>query len=107
MCIRTSSGIHPTTWINGEYRKDPKGNHLTVCFKDEDMLARGTHVASHGYLTNKTDNHIREATHMDEKPDSTVLRRSGNAVWPAGSIFYELEVAYGHLPDELEEPTNE
>lgn len=34
------------TTIDGKYQKDPKGDHLTLCFKDEEMLAKGTHVAT-------------------------------------------------------------
>lgn len=55
--------IHKTTTINGVYQDDPKGKHLTLCYKDQAMLTKGTHVASHGYVDLETDSHIREATH--------------------------------------------
>ncbi|EZF34291.1 hypothetical protein H109_08005 [Trichophyton interdigitale MR816] len=68
--VLSRSGIHPTTTIDGKYQKDPKGDHLTICFKDRDMMAKGTHTASHGYVDSRSDSHIREATHTPEKPDS-------------------------------------
>ncbi|OAL73508.1 hypothetical protein A7D00_1535 [Trichophyton violaceum] len=97
------SGIHPTTTIDGKYQKDPKDDHLTICFKDRDMMSKGTHTASHGYVDSRSDFHIREATHTPEKPDSTILTRSGRAVWPAEEqLELEIEVAFGHIPDEDE-----
>ncbi|KAK2805334.1 hypothetical protein FQN50_006235 [Emmonsiellopsis sp. PD_5] len=101
--VLVRSGIHPTTTIDGKYQKDPKGDHLTLCFKDEEMLAKGTHVASHGYVDSKADWNIREARHSPEKPDSTAMKRNGRPVWPSGEAFaYEIEVAFGHVPDESE-----
>ncbi|PGG95063.1 hypothetical protein AJ79_10288 [Helicocarpus griseus UAMH5409] len=97
------SGIHPTTTIDGKFQKDPKGDHLTLCFKDEAMLAKGTHVASHGYVHSKADWNIREACHSSEKLDSTIMKRNGRPVWPPGeAIQYEIEVAFGHVPDDSE-----
>ena len=67
------------------------------------MVAKGTHVASHGYVNSKTDTNIREATHTPEKADSTIIRRTGRPVWPGDRSYeYEIEVAFGHLPDESE-----
>ncbi|KAK2873795.1 hypothetical protein FQN49_002058 [Arthroderma sp. PD_2] len=67
------------------------------------MLAKGTHIASHGYVDSKLDSHIREATHSPEKADSTTTKRTGRAVWPADElIHFEIEVAFGHVPDEAE-----
>ncbi|KAL2375159.1 hypothetical protein RJ035_003753 [Blastomyces gilchristii] len=84
--ILIRSGIHPTTTIDGKYQKDPKGEHLTLCFKDEDMLAKGIYVASHGYVDSKTDWKIREARHSPEKPDSTIMKRNGRPIWPSGEV---------------------
>ncbi|PYH88974.1 hypothetical protein BO71DRAFT_403445 [Aspergillus ellipticus CBS 707.79] len=93
------SGIHSTTSIHGKYQKDPRGEHLTLCFKDAGMLARGTHIASHGYVGSKNDWNILEATHTSEKCDSTI--RKGRPAWPSDDkIQYEVEVAFGHVPDE-------
>ncbi|QSS58202.1 hypothetical protein I7I51_07625 [Histoplasma capsulatum] len=51
----------------------------------------------------KTDWNIREATHSAEKPDSTTMIRNGRPVWPSGEAFqYEIEVAFGHVPEEPE-----
>lgn len=67
------------------------------------MLANGTHVASHGYVASKTDSNIREATHTLQKADSTIVRRTGRAVWPDDRSYeYEIDVAFGHLPEESE-----
>ncbi|RAL05777.1 uncharacterized protein BO80DRAFT_460838 [Aspergillus ibericus CBS 121593] len=101
--VLVRSGIHLTTSIDGEYQKDPKGEHLTLCFKDEEMMAKGTQVASHGYVALRTDWNIREATHAREKPDSTVMTRNGRPVWPSEEAFqYQIVVAFGHVPDEAE-----
>jgi hypothetical protein len=37
MLTSTCSGLgHNTSYINGEYRPDPLGNHFTFCFKNDD-----------------------------------------------------------------------
>ncbi|KAL2834105.1 hypothetical protein BJY01DRAFT_239233 [Aspergillus pseudoustus] len=100
--ILVRSAVHPSTSINRRYQQNPKGKHLTLCFKDQGIVERETHVASPGYVTNSADWNIREATHSPEKPDSTTTRR-GLQVWPKDRPFeYEIGIAYGHLPDESE-----
>ncbi|QVM06375.1 hypothetical protein D8B26_001088 [Coccidioides posadasii str. Silveira] len=65
------------------------------------MSEKGTHVASHGYVNSRQDWEIHEASHSPEKPDATVARGTGRAIWPAEAT-YEIEVAFGHVPDETE-----
>ncbi|OJD26953.1 hypothetical protein ACJ73_01655 [Blastomyces percursus] len=81
--ILIRSAIHGTTTIGGQYQKDPKGKHLT--------LLQGW----------RNDWEIRKATNSPEKPDATVARGTGRAIWPAEATF-EIEVAFGHVPDETE-----
>ena len=52
--------------INGTHEKDPLGPHVTVCYKDENQLLHGTHVASHGYVRGKDDIGFVRATHAGE-----------------------------------------
>lgn len=67
------------------------------------MLAEGTHVASHGYVLSKTDWNIREASHTQEKLDSTIMKRNGRPVWPSEEEFeYTIDIAFGHVPEESE-----
>ncbi|KAK2763985.1 hypothetical protein FQN54_009604 [Arachnomyces sp. PD_36] len=101
--VLVRSGIHGTTTVDGKpHQKDPKGDHLTICFKDSEMLAKGTHVASHGYVDLRTSSNIREATHSPEKPDAT-KKRGGREVWPtAEALPLETELAFGHVPEEAE-----
>ncbi|KGO73527.1 hypothetical protein PITC_044060 [Penicillium italicum] len=94
------SDVHDTTSILGKYQKDPKGLHLTICFKDAEQLANNTHVASHGYVADKFKNFIHEATHTTEKEDGT-KKKNGGDVWPRG-LKCVAEVAYGQVP-KLEE----
>ncbi|KAK5998795.1 hypothetical protein PT974_01178 [Cladobotryum mycophilum] len=91
------SEIHDTTTKYGKRRKDPKGFHVTIAYKDAQQLADGTHVASHGYCPSKTVLDFVEATHDPPKPDST-LKLSGNEVWPEESDLFEApDVGYSHL----------
>ncbi|KAK2858449.1 hypothetical protein FQN49_004718 [Arthroderma sp. PD_2] len=94
------SDIHDTTSILGKYQKDPKGLHLTICFKDAEQLANNTHVASHGYVADKLKTFIREATHTPEKHDGT-KKKNGGDVWPGG-LKCVVEVAYGQVPTQEE-----
>jgi len=90
-----SGNIHRTTSVNGKYVPDPKGDHVTICFKDEKQVQDGTHVASHGYVTNVADNFLREATHSEPKLDGTI-KKNGKEVWPA-SLKEICEVGFSHL----------
>ncbi|KAJ9256503.1 hypothetical protein DTO207G8_2506 [Paecilomyces variotii] len=94
------SEVHDTTSINGMHQKDPLGPHVTLCYKDENQLIHGTHVASHGYVTEKETLEFVRATHAGEKADST-KRQKGKEVWPSEN---ELEVVpavgYVHFPSD-------
>ncbi|KAI2139099.1 hypothetical protein LOZ52_002400 [Ophidiomyces ophidiicola] len=98
--ILIRSDIHATTSIQGTYQKDPKGLHLTICFKDAEQLANDTHIASHGYVTDQSTTFIHEATHTSEKADGA-KKKNGADVWPA-DLKCVSEVAYGQVPNEEE-----
>ncbi|KFH41450.1 hypothetical protein ACRE_078400 [Hapsidospora chrysogenum ATCC 11550] len=58
------------------------------------------HVASHGYTNGKEDFALKQATHSQEKKDSTP-RRGGKVVWPDEAELEEYAdspIAYSHLP---------
>lgn len=99
-----SSVVHDTTSnpFTGKYEKDPKGWHVTLCFKDLMQLENNTHVTSHGYCKGKVDLEFVEATHYPEKPDST-KKRNGQPVWPDESqLSLYPDIGYSHLGPELE-----
>ncbi|KAE8349408.1 hypothetical protein BDV28DRAFT_141294 [Aspergillus coremiiformis] len=94
------SEVHDTTSINGKRQKDPLGDHVTLCYKDEDQLRRGTHVASHGYVKDGSTLEFVQATHHAEKPDST-KKRNREDVWPSEeSLAIAPEIGYGHFLEE-------
>jgi len=98
--IGSRSDIHKTTFSNGQHREDPKGWHVTLCFKDADQLARGTHVASHGYVRDQYSFELVEATHSKEKPDST-LNKEKKPVWPAEhKLWVAPDIGYCHLEEQ-------
>ena len=89
--------------MDGKYRKDPLCMRVTLCYKDADQLAKGTHVASHGYVKSKTDLSFVRAPHAGEKPDLTPKGDCG-VVWPSDDELTEApEIGYGHLPGDDEE----
>lgn len=93
------SEIHDTASINGVHQKDPLGPHVTLCYKDEDQLLRGTHVSSHGYVHGKDDLGFVRATHAGEKPDTAQRQQGKKTVWPSESELEVVpEIGYGHLP---------
>lgn len=95
------SGVHTTTKIHGKYRKDPKGPHATLCYKDEGQIQRGTHVASHSYVKSMADWTYVSASHDPEKPDS-VLKSNKEEVWPASDELEEITpIAYSHLAEHM------
>ncbi|RSL56429.1 hypothetical protein CEP54_008827 [Fusarium duplospermum] len=47
------SEVHDTTTIDGTRQRDPRGLHVTFCYKDQSQTNRGTHVACHGYVTDE------------------------------------------------------
>ncbi|KAH6615503.1 hypothetical protein B0J18DRAFT_437468 [Chaetomium sp. MPI-SDFR-AT-0129] len=72
-------------------------SRLTFSYKDKQQLDRGTHVASHSYVLDKDTLELIEATHAEEKPDST-RKKGGKAVWPASEELWEgPEIGYSHL----------
>ena len=77
--------------------KDPLGLYVTLCYKDEDQLLRGTHVASYGYVKDKVTLEFVQATHHPEKSDLT-KRQKGKIVWPSeDELVAAPEIAYSHL----------
>lgn len=75
------------------------GPHLTLCYKDENQLLRGTHVASHGYVNGKNDTALLHATHAGEKKDSAKRQRGTKTVWPAENGLEAVpDVGYSHFP---------
>ncbi|KAJ6180921.1 hypothetical protein N7519_011382 [Penicillium mononematosum] len=90
-----------TTSINGIRQKDPLGQHVTLCYKDENQLLQGTHVASHGYVKDEVSVEFVQATHHPEKPDSAKRQRGTKTVWPSeDQLVAAPEIGYGHLPSE-------
>ena len=88
---------HDTTSINGIYQKDPKGWHVTFCYKDQNQIESKTHSACHGYVPSKDSFELVTSTHEGEKPDST-LKRNGQSVWPSeDELELAPEIGYSHL----------
>ncbi|KAI0469697.1 hypothetical protein GGR56DRAFT_247715 [Xylariaceae sp. FL0804] len=86
------SDLHVTTMINGVYQRDPKGHHITLCYKDDEHMKNDTHVACHGYVADTGTMSFKEATHAGEKPDSTLKgNRAQTRVWPPED---DLDKAY-------------
>lgn len=80
-------------------QKDPRGPHVTFSYKSQDHLGRETHIACHGYVDDPQTLEFKEATHANEKPDST-KKKSGKAVWPSTSHLWEApDVGYSHMPE--------
>lgn len=103
----TSNGILgprftiPLGSINGIRQKDLLGSHVTLCYKDEDQLRRGTHVASHGYVKDEVSMEFVKATHHPEKSDLAKRQRGMKVVWPSeDQLVAAPEIGYGHLPSE-------
>lgn len=68
---------HETSTINGNYEKDPEGYHVTLNYKNEDHIARNTHVTLHAYVDDDKNLNFRKASGTGEKPDSTPRTRNG------------------------------
>jgi hypothetical protein len=90
--------LHDTTSINGVYQKDPKGPHITLCYKDDEQLQKGTHVACHGYVKDEETMELAEATDRGEKLDSTKKRNKNRTpVWPSSEELWAApDIGYGH-----------
>lgn len=72
------------------------GLHVTFCYKEQEQLDKGTHVAPHGYVTDKESVTFVQATHASEKPDAT--RKKKGVVWPeSDELWAAPEIGYGHL----------
>ncbi|KID82827.1 hypothetical protein MAJ_11338, partial [Metarhizium majus ARSEF 297] len=98
------SGIHNTTKVGGKYQKDPKGPHVTLCYKDEGQVQGGTHVASHGYVRSMTDWTYLSASHHSEKHDSVKRPNGKDHVWPSSEDLREItSIAYNHLAEYMED----
>ncbi|KAL9039372.1 MAG: hypothetical protein Q9180_002567 [Flavoplaca navasiana] len=76
-----SSGIHGTTWVNGQYKKDDP--HLTICAKNATQQQQKVHEAAHGY-TKTFDDYTLVQVNPDGyvKADTTKDKR-GREIWPA------------------------
>ncbi|KAL4995611.1 hypothetical protein BDV10DRAFT_128272 [Aspergillus recurvatus] len=99
--ILIRSEIYKTTSINGIHQVDPLGYHVTLCFKDEQQLLRGTHVASHGYVRDQDNLEFIKAPHTPEKPDNTKRQRGTMDVWPPEhDLVSAAETGYSHLVPE-------
>ncbi|PYI01432.1 hypothetical protein BO78DRAFT_411429 [Aspergillus sclerotiicarbonarius CBS 121057] len=93
------SEIHKTTSMNGMHQIDPLGYHVTLCFKDEQQLLRGTHVSSHGYVKDQDNLEFIQATHTREKSDKTKRQRGKKDVWPSEDMLVQApDIGYSHLP---------
>ena len=68
--------------------------------KDDDHVARGTHVASHGYVSGKDNLEFIGATHSAVKEYST-KRKKGLPVWPSEDrVEVAPEIGYiSHFPE--------
>ncbi|KAJ5642291.1 hypothetical protein N7490_006291 [Penicillium lividum] len=97
--ILIRSKHHKTTTINGQTGEDPKGWHLTFCYKDDQQLINKTHTACHGYTSDEYSWELLESTHAGDKPDSVKRRYSRNAnVWPGPEELDEApEIGYSHI----------
>ncbi|KAF4952575.1 hypothetical protein FGADI_6646 [Fusarium gaditjirri] len=92
------SDVHNTTIINGRYQKDPLGDHITMCFKDDEHIKTGTHIACHGYVKDKANWELRKVTDTPPKSDS-VLKKNKQPVWPENQFLdeYPYDGFYSHL----------
>ncbi|KAG7110478.1 hypothetical protein HYQ44_010868 [Verticillium longisporum] len=101
--ILIRSDIHNTTKIHGKYQKDPKGPHATLCYKDQNQVESGTHVASHGYVRSMADWTYVSATHHPEKPDSVKKANRKDEIWPPSEDLREITaIAYCYLAEFIE-----
>ncbi|KAK7428150.1 hypothetical protein QQZ08_005390 [Neonectria magnoliae] len=92
------SEVHDTTTINGVRQRDPRGLHVTFCYKDQNQTNCGTHVACHGYVTDEASLEFTEATHAGEKPDATKKNKKGAVVWPGlEDLWAAPDIGYSHL----------
>ncbi|KAJ5480960.1 hypothetical protein N7539_006854 [Penicillium diatomitis] len=92
------SGLHHTMSVAGGYVRDPRGVHVTISFKTEEQLLRGTHVTYHCYVRSMSDHTWMCAYHGGEKPD-TVLKNRGEVVWPpADELRLIPDFGHGYLP---------
>ncbi|KFH43526.1 hypothetical protein ACRE_057150 [Hapsidospora chrysogenum ATCC 11550] len=80
-------------------RKDPKGLHVTLYYKDDRQLREGTHVACHGYVKDEETMEFREATDTGEKLDSTKKsNKNRTPVWPDwAELWAAPDIGYSHL----------
>lgn len=97
-CIR--SEVHDTTSVQGKHQKDPLGWHVTLCYKDEEQMAKGTHIACNGYVKGKDNLEFVQVTHAEEKVDSWE-KSNGKVVWPfEEDLEIAPEIGYGHFPED-------
>lgn len=94
------SEVHSSTSINGKRQKDPLGEHVTLCYKDQSQLDKQVHIAAHGYVTDAKTLGFKFATHRGEKSDLTVKNIKGGVVWPSNDQLWEApDIGYSHIDE--------
>lgn len=96
--VRFSGIGHDTTRIGGKYVRDPRGNHFTFCYKDEEQVRRGTHTACHGYTPSPTNYKLTSVIITPEKADA-IREQNNKPVWPTvgdENLLAGSTIGYGH-----------
>ncbi|RAL13342.1 uncharacterized protein BO97DRAFT_404867 [Aspergillus homomorphus CBS 101889] len=90
--------VHLQVKSEGSRKHLRKGTwHVTLCYKSEDHLARGQHVAAHAYVRGKEDLTLLRATYRGPKPDSQ-LNANGKWSWAVEDESHVAqEMVYGHI----------
>ncbi|KAL8864692.1 MAG: hypothetical protein Q9198_009702, partial [Flavoplaca austrocitrina] len=76
-----SSGIHGTTWANGQYKKDDP--HLTICAKNATQQQQRVHEAAHGYTTTFDDYTLVQVNPDGYVKSDATKDKRGREIWPA------------------------
>ena len=111
-CLLRSSGFgHHSYNTSYHQTSETKDNtyHYTFCYKSEEHVESGTHVACHGYTEGPNDYSLRKATFAKAKPDSTI-KKNGQPVlparmaswgeassWPGNFLRHEIAVQFRHV----------
>lgn len=104
LLITHSSEIHDTTY--GKYGAiilDPKGDHITYCYKNQMQFDIRSHVAGHAYTFGPSNFDLREATFAREKDDDTPRSAGKDPVWPEDVADLEFIGEFGFKNGELVE----
>ncbi|KAE8141882.1 hypothetical protein BDV38DRAFT_278665 [Aspergillus pseudotamarii] len=96
----TDQGLNPMA-IFIRSGNDPASDDDQVI--NTEMIGKGTHIASHGYVESESDWHIRDATYAQDKLDSVLDRPTGRPAWSTEKkLHFEGEVGLGQLRKEGE-----